>query len=326
MINNDYKRQEYISRINRVIDYIDNNIHKTLCLEELSKIANFSRYHFHRIFASITNETLYNFIQRIRIEKAATLLITDINKTITEIALDCGFSSSAAFARYFKEYYKMSATQWKNKKGNNSNNYQTESNKYIQNSNIRKEIQISSVYNNDNQEFEWRITMKGKTILESKVEVKKVKEMCVAYVRHIGPYKGDAELFENLFGKLFKWAGPRGLIKFPETKMITIYHDSPEITEESKLRISVCISVPEDTEVKGEIGKIKIPGGEYAIGHFEISVDQYKDAWNTMYGGWLPESGYQCDDRPCFELYLNNPKEHADGKQIVDIYVPVKPL
>ena len=125
MVNNDYKRQEYISRINRVIDYIDNNIIKNLCLEELAKVANFSKFHFHRIFASITNEPLYSFIQRIRIEKAASLLITDINKTITEIALDCGFSNSAAFARYFKDYYKMSATDWREKK---SNILQTQSN------------------------------------------------------------------------------------------------------------------------------------------------------------------------------------------------------
>ena len=40
----------------------------------------------------------------------------------------------------------------------------------------------------------------------------------------------------------------------------------------------------------------------------------------------LAESGYQPDDRPCFELYLNNPQEHPEGKHIVDIYAPVKPL
>ncbi len=45
-----------------------------------------------------------------------------------------------------------------------------------------------------------------------------------------------------------------------------------------------------------------------------------------MYGNWLPESGYQCDDRSCFEMYLNKPDEHPEGKHIIDIYIPVKPL
>ena len=78
--------------------------------------------------------------------------------------------------------------------------------------------------------------------------------------------------------------------------------------------------------MEGEIGKAKIPAGKYAVAHFEITPDQYQDAWNAVYGGWLPESGYQPEDGPCYELYLNDPKEHPEGKHIVDICVPVKPL
>jgi AraC family transcriptional regulator len=43
-------------------------------------------------------------------------------------------------------------------------------------------------------------------------------------------------------------------------------------------------------------------------------------------GDWLPDSGYQPDDRPCYELYHNDPKEHPENKCIVDICIPVKPL
>lgn len=90
--------------------------------------------------------------------------------------------------------------------------------------------------------------------------------------------------------------------------------------------MDVCITIPPDTKVDGEIGKATIPAGNNAIAHFELKSDQYTDAWNAIYGGWLPESGYQPDDRPCFKLYLNDPQDHPEGKQRVDIYVPVKPL
>jgi AraC family transcriptional regulator len=43
-------------------------------------------------------------------------------------------------------------------------------------------------------------------------------------------------------------------------------------------------------------------------------------------GEWLPESGYQPDDRPAYELYHNDPKTHPQGKFIIDICMPVKPL
>ena len=167
--------------------------------------------------------------------------------------------------------------------------------------------------------------MKGKE-MQANVEVKDLSRMHVAYVRHIGPYKGDEELFARLFNKLMTWAGPRGLLQFPETKVLAVYHDDPDITDESRLRTDACISVPADTTVDGEIGKMTIPGGKYAVAHFEIRPDQYEDAWNAVFAGWLPESGYQPDDRLCYEMYLNDPKEHPEGRCIVDICVPVKPL
>ena len=52
--------------------------------------------------------------------------------------------------------------------------------------------------------------------------------------------------------------------------------------------------------------------------------DQYEESWKSLYDEWIPESEYQWDERPCFEVYLNDPKDHPEGKHIVDIYVPVK--
>lgn len=161
---------------------------------------------------------------------------------------------------------------------------------------------------------------------ERNVEVKDLPEMTVAYVRHIGPYQGDAKLFERLSEKLFKWAGSRNLINFPETKFLTVYHDDPEITAPDRLRTSVCITVPEDTEVDGGIGKMTIPAGKYALARFELTPSDYQQAWDWVYGTWLPQSGFVPDDRPCFELYPPESMTHPEGKTVVDICVPVKPL
>jgi len=162
--------------------------------------------------------------------------------------------------------------------------------------------------------------------IETVVNVEDWPDMPVAYVRHVGPYKGDAELFGRLYGKLMGWAGPRDLLKDPDMKMFNVYHDNPEITDAENLRISICLTIPAGTAVDGEIGKMIIAGGRYAVGRFEIDVDQYQAAWNTMYSGWLPESGYQPADGPCMEQSLNNPAEHPEGKHIINICIPVKPL
>lgn len=159
--------------------------------------------------------------------------------------------------------------------------------------------------------------------LNKSVEIKDLPKMSVAYIRHIGPYKGDEKLFESIWTRLFTWAGPRGLIGGEDFKSLIVYHDDPNVTIEDKLRMSVCITVPSDTKVDGEIGKMEIEAARYVVARFELTAQDFQEAWDWVYGQWFPTSGYQPDDKPCFEVY---PEEPKDGKFIVDICVPVKPI
>jgi len=321
-------RREYIARINRVIDHIESHLDEELTLENLARIANFSPYHFHRIFGALMGETLGQYIGRIRIEKAAWMLSTHPDRPITEIALDCGFSGSAPFARSFRSAFGMSASEWRAGGWRNARkNGQTNGNDDHFDSKGWKEFSIEKEYlGGSSGHQKWRITMKEPGTLKADVEVKEWPETHLAYIRHIGPYAGDAELFQRLFERLMTWAGPRGLLQFPETKVISMYHDDPELTDPDKLRVDACITVQAGTEVDGEVGKASIPAGQYAVAHFTLATDEYPQAWAAVFGGWLPESGYQPGDGPCFEVYHEDAKDRSDGKCVVDICIPVKPL
>ncbi|MCK5311504.1 MAG: AraC family transcriptional regulator [Desulfobacteraceae bacterium] len=324
-MNNDYPNEEYISRINNVIDHIQTNLSGHLELATLADVANFSKYHFHRIFRAIMDEPLNRYIQRLRIEKAASQLIHNKKKTITEIAFDCGFSGSSSFARIFKETYKMSATQWRLKEFNNSKIGQTKSKNRKPVSNSCKAIDVSTMYIDPvSNNLTWRIKMDNQDQIIAKV--KEMPEMTVAYVRHVGDYKGNQELFGKLIGKLMKWAGPRGLLQEKNVQILSVYYDDPEITNDDKLKLDVCLTIPKDFEVDGEIGKMTISGGKYVVAHFELNTEEFSDAWNMLYKDWLPKSGFQPDDKPCYELCCNDPKEHPEGKHIVDICIPVVPM
>jgi AraC family transcriptional regulator len=326
--NNRYLREEYTARINRVMDYIDAHIDEELSLEGLARVASFSPYHFHRIFRAMMDEPLFQYIQRIRLHRAATQLVDNPKKPVTRIALDCGFSGSAAFARAFRELFGMSASQWRLSGGGNAARDMTRNQgkpKSKAGKTLRKpgkDFREGSVYGKQNSAIR-RKDMKDK--VKMTVEVKELPATNVAYVRNVGPYKGDSALFGTLIGKLCAWAGPRGFLG-PDTKLIAVYHDNPEITREQNLRLSMCLPVPGDAKVDGEIGKMEIAGGRYAIARFELAGDEYQNAWDAVYGEWLPGSGYQPDDRPPFELYHNDPKTHPQGKCIVDICLPVMPL
>lgn len=309
-------RKEYVGRINRVIDFIEENIDTELRLEKLARVANFSPFHFHRIFSALVGETLSGFVRRLRLEKAASMLIAHPKETITDIALACGFSGSATFARSFSTHFGMSASAFRLAESKRLPPARRGNSKICKTkSKAGKALPPSAHYIDEG-------VINSQRRLEMGVEVKEMPEMHVAYYRRVGSYSGVGEAFE----KLMRWAGPRGLIRFPETRMLGVYHDDPEITDPSRLRSSACITVPEGTEVNGEIGTMTVPGGKFAVGSFEITHEQFTEAWDELMGRWLPESGYQPDDRPCYELYRNDPKNHPEGKFIVDICVPVKPL
>lgn len=159
--------------------------------------------------------------------------------------------------------------------------------------------------------------------LNKNVEVKELPQMTVAYIRNMGPWNGDKNVYKRLRNKLFLWANARGLIEKQDFKYLILYHDDPNVALSNKLRMSLCVTVPPETKVDGEIGKMEIEAAKYAIARFELTGQDFQKAWEWMYGQWLPNSGYQPDNKPYFETY---PEEPSGEKFIVDFCIPIRPL
>jgi AraC family transcriptional regulator len=308
----EFLRQEYVARINRVIDHIDAHLGDDLTLAVLADVACFSRFHFHRIFSAMVGETIADYLKRVRLQAAASRLDNNPRDSVTDIALACGFSSPSVFARAFRDRFGTSASAWRNRGQAASNAGQPD----------RKSGDAPGDELGQPREHLDADRRKTMAVQAQSIEVKELPELHVAYVRHIGPYNRVGEAF----GRLMRWAGPRGLLRFPETKSLAVYRDSPEVTEADKLRSDACITVPEGTKVDGEVGLLRIPGGKFAVGRFEIAANEFGEAWNVLMGGWLPGSGWQPDDRMCYELYLNDHEQHPQKKFVIDICEPVKPL
>jgi AraC family transcriptional regulator len=162
----DVSRLEYEKRINRVIDHVRDHLADDLTLQELAGVAAFSPFHFHRIFRAVTGETLFAFIQRLRLERSALALIRHPDESVLAVALDHGFSSAATFARAFKVRFGMSATAWRYggaerwRKGSKAN---------------RKPRKASAPPPRH----------------RAPVSVKELPALHVAYMRHVGPYGAD---------------------------------------------------------------------------------------------------------------------------------------
>ncbi len=59
---------------------------------------------------------------------------------------------------------------------------------------------------------------------------------------------------------------------------------------------------------------------------FQSTTTQYGEAWNRLFIDWRPESGYQHDDRRCYELYLNDPRKHPQDKHNLKICELIRQL
>ena len=298
------KRQEYIGRVNRVIDHIRENLTGDLRLETLAQVASFSPYHFHRVFKSVVGETVNAYIRRIRGQSAASQLIHNPTRTITEIAVDCGYSSPSAFAREFRRTFGVSASQFR--AGGSDSLVRFRERLEERGAEFTNPPDLSST----------------RTGMVFRVNVHELPELHVAYVRHVGRY----DQIGKTFRRLMRWAGPRRLFRFPDTQILAVYYDNPDVTPVDQLRADACITVPEGMKTKRDIGTMAVPGGLFAVAHVEIDPSQYGEAWDRLMTDWMPQSGYQPDDRMCYELYLNDPEKHPEGKHFVEICEPIRPL
>lgn len=282
---------DYISRINSVIIYIEKNIDKPLNLDDIACHANFSPFHFHRIFTTLEGETPAEFILRLRVEKVARLLQEQKNTSITEIAYSCGFSNYTSFNRAFKKHFGMTAQEFrkfekavfaKDKKFYNAKGELLKRTDKI----INYEVVNISALEND------------AIIQDANIQVKRMPAFRVAYIRFVGNFYQIGETYD----KLLNWATQNGLLDSVDANLFTVYHDDPSVTKMDKNRQSVCITIPDDFNAEGYVSKMIIDAGKYLVGYFELSDLEFEKAWNTMYLTVM-NKGYKFRDAYLYEMY-----------------------
>ena len=317
-------RREYERRVNRVMDHVQAHLAEDLTLEKLAAVAAFSPFHFHRVFAAITGETLSDFIRRIRLERAASALGLLRDTSVLEIALRYGFSSAATFARAFKAHFGMSATEWRGggaRQWTETRRATSKPGKAVRNRgqpqrNLRKASLplVRHAAAARSREVATRLSMQ--------VEVKHIPPYRVAYMRHVGPYGKDIGAFWTAFEH---WMVARDLRQLG-TITIGIGHDAPLIADADKLRYDACVVVDDAFKPDRYVNVTELSGGRYAAARYEGTPSGIGYAWEQLFTDWLPSSGYQPEDRLCLELYRDSERRREPEHLRCELCIPVKPL
>ncbi|HEU0036020.1 MAG TPA: helix-turn-helix domain-containing protein [Kofleriaceae bacterium] len=106
------RERSYAARLDRVLDHITEHLDEELSLATLARVAGFSPFHFHRLFQGHVGETVHAHVKRMRVERAASIMRAQPRRSLTELALECGFPALSDLSRAFKARFGIAPSAW----------------------------------------------------------------------------------------------------------------------------------------------------------------------------------------------------------------------
>lgn len=275
---------DYEKRLLRVIDYIHSNPAGDLSLDTLADVAAMSRFHWHRVFHAMTGETCAAAVRRIRLQRAAAWLV-DTDWPVAEVARRSGFGNLQSFTRIFSDAL----------------------------------CQTPGAFRLERQRLKTQPHPRKGGYPVFPIEIADQPARRLAALEHQGKYTDIGRAFESLsalFTTRNLWGHARG--------MIGVYYDDPEAVPVDDLRSAAGVVVDDDFSVEDPMQVVTLPQGRYAIMHYKGPYAGLAEAYQHLYGTWLPQSGEEVGDHPPIEVYLNSPAEVAPDGLLTDVCVPLK--
>ncbi|HEV3164646.1 MAG TPA: AraC family transcriptional regulator [Isosphaeraceae bacterium] len=292
--------QAYRQRILRVLVHIQTHLDEALHLEELARVAHFSPYHFHRVFSGMVGESVMEHIRRLRLERAANRLKSS-DQAVTRLAFEAGYETHESFTRAFSSMFGVSPSQYRS----------------TQRSLAFGNVPSGVHYRPDGKLTDFQPFHSGGQPMDVRIET--VSPRRVAFMRHFGPYRQVGETWE----KLMAWAGPKELVG-PQTMVVGVAHDDPDVTPTDKIRYDACITVDDTFKPEGGVGVQQVGGGDYAITTHRGPYETVSQTIARLCGEWLPASGREARSAPSFAVHRNSPYDTAPENLLTDIYLPLE--
>lgn len=290
---------DYYCEIEKVIDYIEQNIKNELSIEILSDYMEISKYHFQRLFSSIIGETVSIYIKKRRLTEAA-IEIRNSRKNILEIAVEYGFNSHEVFSRAFKSEFGVSPSDFRKN--------EIEFNKFEKADVVSRKMQVESLgclIDSEIVELEEKIIIGMECISESFRKSERTTKLWQEFLEATKEMKNlkNPDIHYNVLGSNFL---------------------------SSSYIIFAGIEAYDCSEISYKIAARKIPAHKYA--KFVHKAPMYKSITNLLentveliYKSWMPNSQYKLAQLGFEVMVVTNEKFFKRGNKInvIEIYIPV---
>lgn len=284
------KASEYAIRFNRVFDFIDQHLDEALSVEQLSQVANFSKFHFHRQFSEYAGISVFKYLQLLRLKRASYRLAFAKQEKITDIALDAGFENPESFSRAFKNTFGQTPSAFR----------------------------ANPAWQPWNERYQFPNRERTSNMDVKIVEFPTTR---IAVLEHRGP----PTLVNDSVGVFIDWRKSSGLSPVHSSQTFGIVYDNPDTVEPENFRFdiggSVSADIPENPQ---RVINKTIPGGRCAVVRHRGSHQAIGACAYYLYRDWLPESGEELRDFPLYFHYLNLITDTPEHELLTDVYLPLK--
>lgn len=274
---------DYSNRMDRVILHIRDHLDGDLSLDALADVAALSRFHFHRVFAAMTGETVADCVRRARMNRAAVLIAMS-NRPLPRIARDVGYPDADSFARAFRAAFGVTPGR------------------------MRKAGAVAPPL---------LPQPKGMPPMFP-VDIRDLPETIVAALPHRGPYDRIGATFSDLDRRIA--ASP---LAGHTREGVGLYYDMPGQVPDAELRAHAGLAVKDGAEVPDGFDRLTLAGGRHAVLTLKGPFSLIPEAWAYLYGTWLPASGEMPADRPPFEMYVSDMATTPPDQLLTLICVPL---
>lgn len=289
--------------MNLAIDHINGHLSQPLRLTDLAEVAALSPFHFHRIFQMLVGSTPQEYVKRLRLERAMSLICTGKRLSLTRISLQCGFASSSDFSRSFKQRYGASPSSFDTAAWNRT--HRGELKALMQGPSGGGSItSLPAAANPDG----------------FSVKIRDLPPRTLASIRVPNPYQGTN--VTDAATRLLEWARRHGAER---AQWLGYQWDNPEIASLEDCQYHVAVEA-DLTRSRGEIARVRFPAMVVAQVTIRGSIELELRALQWLYGTWLPRSGYVPDDFPCFEAWIGLPFVHGTTHFELHVQLPVSRL
>ncbi|WP_060493931.1 GyrI-like domain-containing protein [Pseudomonas sp. NBRC 111140] len=280
----------YAKRFEAVLAYIDSHLEGDLSVNALSRIANFSAFHFHRQFTAYMGIPVSRYVQLMRLRRAAHQLVASPAMPVLEAAFGAGFESPEAFSRAFKRAFGMAPSVFAK-----APNWQAWSAVFVV------------------PHLSRSITMQ--------IRIVDFAETRVAALEHRGP----PGLVGESVARFRQWRMHSGQSPVASSRTFGIPYDNPDTTPPDAFRFAVCGEIDEAVQPNDfAVHERVIPAGRCAVIQHIGSPDYIGETIYPLYRDWLPSSNEELRDHPLFFQYLSVYPETPLEQWQTDIYVPLK--